>query len=474
MYTSEKYLIHAEIRTSGVVERSDVVGAIFGQTEGLLGDELELRNLRESSKIGRIDVNVESENGRTFGTIAITSELGRVETAVLGAALESIERVGPCRAELTIDAIEDAREAKRREVVDRATELLAALEEETLTGDRLVDEVRERAHVAEIQEYGGLPAGPRVADSDAIILVEGRSDVRNLLQYGIKNAIAIEGTDVPDSVGQLTRERTVTAFLDGDRGGDLIVEELQQVGEIDYVAFAPPEQSVEDLDRPAVIAALEKKVPSGQIADGRSPRDVFEPDEERLTQEPEPTTGADDDTADADSRSEASSSENGVRTVEPATVPTDEKSQCATSSSTGKAEADEPAQSVDTRNHRGGNERKNQDKNAQQAKRTEPESPQTLAGHISAVTGGDTETVRLLDEENGTIAEGPAAQAVELVADAETDPAVVIIDGTVTQGLLDVAAQRTAGRVIGTDTDEFVKRPASVRVQTADQLNVTA
>ena len=473
MYTSEKYLIRAKIRASGVVERSDVVGAIFGQTEGLLGDELELRNLRESSKIGRIDVDVESENGRTFGTIVITSELGRVETVVLGAALESIERVGPCRAELTVDTIEDTREAKRQEVVNRATELLAALEEETLTGDRLVDEVRERAQVAEIREYNGLPAGPRVADSDAIILVEGRSDIRNLLRYGIKNAIAIEGTDVPDSVEQLTRERTVTAFLDGDRGGDLIAEELQQVGEIDYVAFAPPEQSVEDLDRPAVVAALEKKVPSEQIADGRSPRDVFEPNKEGLTQEPEPTTGA-DDTADTNSRSEASSPENVVRTAEPATTPTDGSGQRVISSSTGTAEADGSAPSVDTQRHGGEDGTKSQDESVRQAKRTEPESPQTLAGHVSAVIEGDTEMVRLLDEKNGTVEEGPATQAVELVAEINEDPAVVIIDGTVTQGLLDVVAQRTARRVIGTDTDEFVKQPTSVRVQTADQLNVTA
>ena len=38
MQDTAKYLIHADITTDGVVERSDVVGAVFGQTEGLLGD----------------------------------------------------------------------------------------------------------------------------------------------------------------------------------------------------------------------------------------------------------------------------------------------------------------------------------------------------------------------------------------------------------------------------------------------------
>jgi len=37
MKDTEKYLIHANIAADGVVERSDVVGAVFGQTEGLLG-----------------------------------------------------------------------------------------------------------------------------------------------------------------------------------------------------------------------------------------------------------------------------------------------------------------------------------------------------------------------------------------------------------------------------------------------------
>ena len=40
-----KYIIHASIRTDGTVARKDVIGAIFGQTEGLLGDELQLRKI---------------------------------------------------------------------------------------------------------------------------------------------------------------------------------------------------------------------------------------------------------------------------------------------------------------------------------------------------------------------------------------------------------------------------------------------
>jgi DNA primase len=264
---TSKYLIHADITAAGVVERSDVVGAVFGQTEGLLGDELDLRDLQDSQKVGRIDVEIHSEGGRSQGSITVASGLDRVETAILSAALETIEQVGPCQAEITVTEIEDRRSAKRREIVDRATELLTTFDEQAVRTEDIVERVRQRVRVADITTYEGLPAGPNVAGSDAIVVVEGRADVLQLLQHGVKNAIAVEGTDVPDAVAALTTDRTVTAFLDGDRGGDLILEELAQVGDVDYVAAAPPDQSVEDLSRETVMAALRDKVPYDQYGD---------------------------------------------------------------------------------------------------------------------------------------------------------------------------------------------------------------
>ena len=268
MKNTEKYLIHATIAADGVVERSDVVGAVFGQTEGLLGEELDLRDLQESSRVGRIDVSVESENGQSFGEVTVASSLDKVETAILGAALETIDRIGPCHASVEVTSIEDVRAAKRREVVDRAKELIAGgFEETSLASNDILEEVREAARVEGIVDYEGLPAGPRVGDSDAVIVVEGRADVLTLLDCGIKNAVAVEGTNVPDAVADLTASRTVTAFLDGDRGGELILRELAQVGDVDYVAFAPPGKSVEDLDRSAVFEALRGKIPYSSLAD---------------------------------------------------------------------------------------------------------------------------------------------------------------------------------------------------------------
>nr|WP_276250025.1 DNA primase DnaG [Halomicroarcula sp. SHR3] len=270
MDETAKYLIHAEITAAGVVERSDVVGAVFGQTEGLLGDELDLRDLQDSKKVGRIDVNVRSEGGNSYGEITVGSGLDKVETAILAAALETIEQVGPCSAEIVVTDIEDIRSAKRRAVVERATELLAAFDADAVRTEDIVETVRKRARVEDITTYEGLPAGPRVADSDAVVVVEGRADVLQLLKHGVKNAIAVEGTDIPEAAAALTRERTVTAFLDGDRGGDLILEELSQVGQLDYVAVAPRGRSVEDLSYEAVMSALREKIPYETVADADS------------------------------------------------------------------------------------------------------------------------------------------------------------------------------------------------------------
>lgn len=259
-----KYLVHAKIETNGVVERPDVVGAIFGQTEGLLGDELDLRELQKTSRIGRIKVDINSSHGKSTGTILIPSSLDRVETSIIGAALETIDRVGPCEATIKVVGIEDVRDAKRKFIVDRAKEILGQIEDITPETQEISERVKEFVRLEEIVDYEGLPAGPGVRDSDAIIVVEGRADVLNLLRCGIRNAVAIEGTNVPQVVIDLTRNKTVTVFLDGDRGGDLILKELLQVAEVDFVARAPAGKGVQELTKKEMVKALRNKVPVDQ------------------------------------------------------------------------------------------------------------------------------------------------------------------------------------------------------------------
>ena len=262
-----KYLIRAKIETDGIVERPDVVGAIFGQTEGLLGDELDLRDLQKSGRIGRIEVEIRSEKGKSVGEILIPSSLDQVETAILAAALETIDRVGPCRSRVEVIAIEDIRAAKRQKVIDRAKELLQMLlKQGKQVSEDLIKTVREAVEIEEVISYGEdhLPAGPNVDKSDAIIVVEGRSDVINLLNYGIKNAIAVNGTNIPKTIIELSKKKIVTAFLDGDHGGDLILKELLQVADIDFIARAPPGYEVEELTYKQIVKALRNKMPVDQ------------------------------------------------------------------------------------------------------------------------------------------------------------------------------------------------------------------
>jgi len=426
MDETAKYLIHAEITAAGIVERSDVVGAVFGQTEGLLGDELDLRDLQDSKKVGRIDVEMQSEGGQSYGQITVGSGLDKVETAILAAALETIEQVGPCRAEITVTDIEDVRSAKRREVVERATELLAAFDAHSVRTEDIVETVRQRARVEDITEYEGFPAGPRVTDSDAIVVVEGRADVLQLLKYGVKNAVAVEGTDVPDAIADLTAGRTVTAFLDGDRGGDLILKELGQVGAVDYVAVAPRGSSVEELSRGEAMKALREKIPYDVVADADSPEAALDAVETRADGSSATEEGETKAVSDAGGQSAA------VTTVEPETAET-------TAAETTDGEAGESAD--------------------------ETTEPTALTDHIDEVIGGNTGSVRLLDGDLAVLGEGDADETVSLVESCEESPRTVVLDETCSQNVLDVAAQRGVAVVVATDEGEFVKQPASVRVR---------
>lgn len=263
-----KYLIHAEIVADGVIERPDVVGAIFGQTEGLLGNDLDLRELQKTGRIGRIEVKVESKGGKSYGEIKIPSSLDKIETAIIAAALETIERVGPCSARIDVKRIEDVRATKRKKIVERSMEILRELfEEPEIESEKIAELVKQSLRIDEVVEYGEerLPAGPAIDESDAIIVVEGRADVINLLRHGIRNAIAVEGTNIPKTIVELSKKKTVTAFLDGDRGGELILKELLQVADVDFVARAPEGKGVEELTLKEILKALRNKIPVEQI-----------------------------------------------------------------------------------------------------------------------------------------------------------------------------------------------------------------
>ncbi|MEW6036129.1 MAG: DNA primase DnaG [Candidatus Micrarchaeota archaeon] len=268
-----KYLIYTNVEIGGLVEKPDVVGAIFGQTEGLLGDELDLRDLQKNGRIGRIEVDLQGRDGKTIGVIKIPSSLDMVETCIIAAALETVDRVGPCEAKLRITRVEDTRNMKRKQLVDRAKSLLKNLLNTEIPESKEISQlVRDEVKTAEIVEYGHdrLPSGPAIDRTNEVVFVEGRADVVNLLKNDVTNVVAIGGAKVTRTIVELSKRKEVTLFLDGDRGGDIILNELAQGGvDIDFVARAPTGLEVEELTRKELIKCLRNRSPYEQGGKGK-------------------------------------------------------------------------------------------------------------------------------------------------------------------------------------------------------------
>lgn len=262
---SFKYILHAKFTADSLVEKPDVIGAVFGQTEGLLGEELDLREAQKNGKIGRINVESSSSGGRTTGEITIPTSLGVAETALIGAAIETIDRIGPSKAVISVDKIEDVRVSKREYIMKKAQILLdTALKASSVDTTELLQKLYEDVRQKEFVEYGPekLPAGPDLLDSEEIIIVEGRADVMNMLKHGFANVVGMNGTNIPKTVLELSRKKIVTLFVDGDRGGDMIISSFMQQGNVDFVAKAPSGMEVEELSKKEINQSLRLKVPA--------------------------------------------------------------------------------------------------------------------------------------------------------------------------------------------------------------------
>jgi len=281
-----KYLVRLRFEVDGVVERADVIGAIFGQTEGLFGPEMNLNELQKSWKVGRIEINLESKNDKTRGEVIIPMSTDIGTAALIAAAVESVDKVGPCSARFNVGAIEDVRAVKRKQIVDRAKLIVRDWSSKTSSeGENLLKDVTESTKRAKVINYGleNLPAGPGVYSSDLVYLVEGRADVVLFLRAGIENVVALEGTSVPDSIIELGKKKRLIAVLDGDRGGDLIEKELAQVVKVEKVLRAPPGKEVEDLTPIDVLNMLRAEAPPAprkeRAAERAQPAAAEEPEE---------------------------------------------------------------------------------------------------------------------------------------------------------------------------------------------------
>ena len=264
-----KYQIRADIKVNGTVQRKDIIGAIMGQTEGLLGDELELRKLQRTARIGHVDVEMDSKGGKVHGLIIIPSSLDNVETAIIASSLETIDRIGPCTAKISVIEIQDIRATKRTIVVDRAKQLLLDLVNSGEAASKtVIEEVRSVLTVGTATSFHGLTCGPNVESSSSLIVVEGRNDVRNLLNSGVKNAISADGAGnmKQELIDLANSKETVILAIDGDRGGEMLFSQLNQMMKVDFVAQAPVGQEWELLPQKTITKCLSMKIEASKFA----------------------------------------------------------------------------------------------------------------------------------------------------------------------------------------------------------------
>jgi DNA primase len=432
-----KYIIHAKIKADGVIERPDVIGAIFGQTEGLIGADLDLRELQKSGRIGRLEVNIKSNMGKSMGTIDIPSSLDKVETAVLAASLETIDRIGPCIANIGIVKIEDVRSSKRKKVIERAKQIMSEMFDEMLPeSQEITDEVRQSLRIEEIMNYGkdNIPMGPNVVDSDAIIVVEGRADVLNLLRYGIKNAIAVGGTNVPQPVADLCKKKTVTAFTDGDRGGELIIKELLQVADVDFIARAPDGKGVEELVQKEILKSLRQKIPVEQAFD------YYQVSKKRRFAIMDATRKK------LGGKSERASSHE-TEIEQPEEEPEQPIDQII------EPEKQKPIREV-----------------VEESPKVVPKEVKqnVFQEHINQLSG--SLSARMLDESNNIIHEVPVRDLATALKDMNGNITSVVFDGVITQRIVDIASDKGIVNLVGAKIGNLVKTPTSIHIEASTAL----
>jgi DNA primase len=426
--STTKYLIRASIVAEGIVEKPDVVGAIFGQTEGLLGNELDLRDMQKSGRIGRIEVEIGQNKGKSEGEITIPSSLDQVETVILASALETIDRVGPCRANIQITRVEDVRLAKKKKIVERAKSLLSTLmAESNSSGESLTASVRQSVQVEEVIHYGKdkCPAGPNIPTSDAIIVVEGRSDVLNLLKHGIKNAIAVEGTNIPRTIQDLSKERVVTAFVDGDRGGELILRELLQVAEIDFVARAPQTREVEDLTQKQIMKGLRNKIPAEQYVEMYGLEGIELP---------------------------LATTKNGEKT--------------AAAAQPARGRNDKPQRSPAKRT---GTVTAPQTKEPGKKTKTLSEKQLKYKNILDSLKGSSK--AQMLNQMDSVVSETPVRNLAESLKNTTNNVKTLVFDGIITQRLVDIATEKGVSTIVGSKLGNVSKQVTSVKILTKNDLN---
>ena len=404
-----KYHVKLKFEVDGLVEKADIIGAIFGQTEGLLGPEMNLNELQKVSKVGRIEVNVETKGSVAKGDALIPMSTDISTAALIAAAIESIDKVGPFQAKFNLMGIDDIRAIKKKVIVDRAKKIVQDWATRTISeGEEMLKDVYDASKPGKLTSFGKaqLACGTGVFDSDWIILVEGRADVINLLRAGFDNSIAIEGARIDETVTKLTDGKKVVAFLDGDRAGDLILKELQGVVKIDKVLRAPTGKEVEECTPLEVSEILKEAV----AAFGESAPPPQSHQERRHYRRPE-----------REPREE--SAVHAAPVVQPSAVVTNDNPQIVSA-----------------------------------IRDVYPQINETLEAVV-------------LDGSMNQLLKVPVSEVIKRLDSAE-GAKLLVLDGIVTQRLVDAADKAGIEYIIGHRTAEL-KKPADVRVRTFGDIGIS-
>ncbi len=404
-----KYHVKLKFEVDGLVEKADIIGAIFGQTEGLLGPEMNLNELQKVSKVGRIEVNVDSKSNMAKGDALIPMSTDISTAALIAAAIESIDKVGPFQAKFSLVGIDDIRAIKKKIIVDRAKKIVQEWATKTISeGEEMLRDVYDASKPGKLTTFGNaqLACGTGVFESPLIILVEGRADVINLLRAGFDNAIAIEGAKIDESVTKLTSGKKVIAFLDGDRAADLILKELHGLVNIHKVLRAPPGKEVEECTPLEITEIL---------------KEIVEPAQDQQA------------------------------TVHHQYQKSDRKQQSKY----------EPRDSEYSRPH-------NHDEKTKQMIENNPEILSTVKEVFPQIN--ETLEAVVLDNSMKTLLKIPVSDIVKKLDTAEGGK-ILVMDGIITQRLIDAADKVGIEYIVGHRTGEL-KKPTDINIITFSQMGV--
>ena len=465
--STTKYMIFADFNIDGVVEKPDVVGALFGQTEGLLSEHLELRELQKGGRVGRIQVSLSIRGGKTKGSLSIPSSLDKVETSILAAAVETVDRIGPCNAKISIRKIEDVREEKRKQIISRASDLLKKWDSKVAhESSELHDEVVKAARVGGITSYYGLPAGPELEDSDTIIIVEGRADIIACMKAAINNTLATEGASVPKKVSELSKKRTAIAFLDGDRGGDLIFKELLMFADVDYIARAPVGKEVEDLGPKEIVEQLSKKVPIENAkfiteirANNLLTKAIKRKANKKISREKQAVAPA--------AAKAAPASRQPVRTEAPARseAPARTERQPYPRRSSGPRDS-RSSYSRRPSDRRGPPRDRRSDRREYVPRRTFDRVPEALLPLVKEVEGKDKQEGHFYDGKSKVVKKVPVAKIYDEIKKYKKSISKIVFDGIITQRLLNLCKEKEVEELIGAKASEIKTKPVKPKCYT--------